>query len=126
MGRDLKVLGVNVDPKCISRGFARSSTDTWSVGVLLARCLVYINFEEDPSTVDLKWIKNIKKETRLNPVEKEVLNHLLEPRSSVRVKISDLLTNHYFLQILKYRKDLKNRLFKSYNLPDQDSEVLID
>lgn len=121
--RDWKALGANisVDHRYVAKGFARPATDTWSVGILLAKCLVYINFDEDPSTIDQKWLKNFKKDSRINSIEKEILSRLLDSKSSTRVKVSDLLTNHYFLQILKYRKDLQLRLFQSYRLPELDS-----
>lgn len=95
--RDWKVLDIHVDPKCIKNKYSCLSTDSWSVGVFLAQCLAYINLGEDPLVVDKKWIKNIKKQERLPPKERELLEYLLEPSSRKRVKATQLLTNHYFL-----------------------------
>ena len=86
--------------------------------MLLAQCLASINLGEDPSIIDKKWIKNLKKEANLPFKEKELIQYLLEPSTKKRVNVTELLTNHYFLQILKYKKDLGPKLFKSYNLDD--------
>ncbi len=66
-------MDLHVDPKCIKNKYSCPSTDTWSLGVLLARILVYVNLGEHPNSVDKAWIANIKKEQRLPLQEKEVL-----------------------------------------------------
>lgn len=124
--RDWKALDIHVDPKCIKNKYSCPSTDSWSVGVLLAQAIAFINLGENASVVDKKWIKDIKKQKNLPPNEQEILQYLLEQSTKKRVKVTELLTNHYFLSILKYKKDLGNKLFKSYQLDEYLAKDLIE